>query len=174
MILVEADQSGDWDSSTDWDALAERAVQAAIAASNLPRLRDSAIDIEVSVRFTDDDEVRALNAEWRGKDKPTNVLSFPMLEPSLLGALAAGGQGEALLGDIVLARGVCAREAEEKGIPIADHAAHLVVHGTLHLLGYDHEDGEAEAEAMESVERAALASLGIADPYLTETHDFNA
>ena len=161
MILVEADQSGDWDSSTDWDALAERAVRAAVAGSNLPRLIDSAIDIEVSVRFTDDDEVRALNAEWRGKDKPTNVLSFPMLEPSLLG-------------DIVLARGVCAREAEEKAIPIADHAAHLVVHGTLHLLGYDHEDGEEEAEAMESVERAALASLGIADPYLTETHDFNA
>jgi probable rRNA maturation factor len=174
MILVEADQSGEWDSSIDWDALAERAVGAAVAASNLPRLIDSPVDIEISVRFTSDDEVRVLNGQWRDKDKPTNVLSFPMLEPRLLGALAAGGEGEALLGDIVLAHGVCAREAREKGIAMADHAAHLVVHGTLHLLGYDHEDGEAEAEAMEAVERAALASLGIADPYLTETHDSHA
>jgi probable rRNA maturation factor len=169
MILVEADQSGDWDSKTNWGALAERAVQAAVAGSNLPRLADSAIDVEVSVRFTSDSEVQALNAQWRGKDKPTNVLSFPMLEPHLLGALAAGGQGEALLGDIVLAHGVCVGEAAEKHISVADHAAHLVIHGTLHLLGYDHDDGDAEAEAMESVERAVLASLGIADPYLTET-----
>jgi probable rRNA maturation factor len=174
MILVEGDQSGDWDSSTDWDTLAERSVRAAVVASNLPRLVDSPIGIEVSVRFTDDEEVRALNAEWRGKDKPTNVLSFPMLEPELLGALARGGEGEALLGDIVLAAGVCAREAAEKAVSMGDHAAHLVVHGTLHLLGYDHEDGDEEAEAMEKVERDALASLGIADPYLTETQDSNA
>ena len=174
MILVEADQSGDWDSSTDWDALAERAVQAAVAGSNLPRHSAfSARTSSSSVKRTETSMSIALSIR-RGKDKPTNVLSFPMLEPSLLGALAAGGEGEALLGDIVLASGVCAREAADKGIPIADHAAHLVVHGTLHLLGYDHEDGEEEAEAMESVERAALASLGIADPYLTETHDFNA
>lgn len=168
MILVEADQSDDWDSSTDWTALAERAVRAAIAASNLPGLIDSPVDVELSVRFTDDSEVRALNAEWRGKDKPTNVLSFPMIAPPLLGAIAAGGEGVALLGDIVLARETCAREAGEKPVAMIDHASHLVVHGTLHLLGYDHEEGDAEAEAMESVERAALASLGIADPYLTE------
>jgi probable rRNA maturation factor len=174
MILVEADQSEEWDSKSDWTALAERGVRAAIAASNLPGLIDSPIDVEVSVRFAGDEEVRRLNAQWRGKDKPTNVLSFPMIEAPLLGAIAAGGQGEALLGDIVLAQGVCAREAGEKGINIEDHAVHLVVHGMLHLLGYDHEDGDEEAEAMESVEREALASLGIADPYLTETHSPHA
>jgi probable rRNA maturation factor len=168
MILVEADQSEDWDSSTDWTALAERAVRAAVAASNLPGLIESPVDVELSVRFTDDEAVRALNAEWRGKDKPTNVLSFPMIDAPLLGAIAAGGEGAALLGDIVLAHQTCVRESAEKQVAILDHAAHLVVHGTLHLLGYDHEEGEAEAEAMESVERAALASLGIADPYLTE------
>jgi probable rRNA maturation factor len=173
MILVEADQSEEWDSKTNWDSLAERAVRAAVAASRAPRLIDSPIAIEVSVRFTDDAEVHALNAEWRGKDKPTNVLSFPMLEPALLGALAQG-EGEALLGDIVLAHGVCAREAAEKGVTVADHAAHLVVHGALHLLGYDHEDGDEEAEAMESVERAALSSLDIDDPYLTETRSSHA
>ena len=79
--------------------------------------------------------------------------------------LANSDDGEVLLGDIVLAHGVCAREAEEKAIAIDAHAAHLIVHGTLHLLGYDHEQGEAEAEAMETLERAALAALGIADPY---------
>ena len=166
MILVEADQSEDWDSSTDWAALAESGVRAAVGASDLARLIDSPIDVEVSVRFTDDEAVRALNAEWRGKDKPTNVLSFPMIEPELLGAVAAGGEGEALLGDIVLASGVCAREAGDKRITVADHATHLVVHGTLHLLGYDHEEGDDAAEAMEAIERSALASLGIADPYL--------
>jgi probable rRNA maturation factor len=168
VILVEADQSEDWDSSTDWSTLAERAASAAIAASHVPALIDSPIDVEVSIRFADDETVRALNARWRGKDKPTNVLSFPMIEPELLGAIASGGEGEALLGDIVLAHGVCAREAADKGIAEADHASHLVVHGMLHLLGYDHEDGDEEAEAMESVERHALASLGIADPYAAD------
>jgi probable rRNA maturation factor len=174
MILVEADQSEDWDSISDWTALAERGVRAAVAASSLPALIDGAIDVEVSVRFAGDEEVRALNAQWRGKDKPTNVLSFPMLEPDEVDALAEADQGETLLGDIVLASGVCVREAEEKGITVPDHATHLVVHGALHLLGYDHEEGEEEAEAMEAVERAALAALGIADPYLTETYDQHA
>jgi probable rRNA maturation factor len=112
--------------------------------------------------------VRSLNAGYRGKDKPTNVLSFPMFEAELLDSLVMADGGEVLLGDIVLAAGTCAREAEEKQISVRDHAAHLVVHGTLHLLGYDHEQGEAEAEAMEGVEREALGALGIADPYPAE------
>jgi probable rRNA maturation factor len=124
--------------------------------------------VELSVRLTSDDEVRALNAKWRGKDKPTNVLSFPMFEAELLGSLAQAEGGEALLGDVVLAHGVCAREAAEKSVSIRDHAAHLIVHGTLHLLGYDHEEGDEAAEAMEAVERAALAALGVADPYSKE------
>ncbi len=151
-ILVESDVSDDWDSETDWPNLAERAVRAAIAHSDYAGLTDS----EVSVKFTSDAEVRALNAAWRGKDKATNVLSFPMADEP---------EGAPMLGDIVLASGVCSREAAEKKVPIETHATHLVVHGTLHLLGYDHETGDVDAEEMEEIERKALASLGIADPY---------
>jgi len=154
MIGVESDVSEDWDSRTDWPALARTAVHAAIAHSRHPGLGDS----EVSVKFTSDEEVRALNAAWRGKDKATNVLSFPMAAEAEL----ASAQ---LLGDIVLAHGVCAGEAADRRVEVAIHAAHLVVHGTLHLLGYDHETNEADAEEMEDVERRALASIGIADPY---------
>jgi probable rRNA maturation factor len=154
MIGVETDVSEDWDSRIDWPALARRAVHAAVAVSRHPGLSDN----EVSVKFTSDAEVRALNATWRGKDRPTNVLSFPMAAESELA-------NAPLLGDIVLAQGVCAEEAAARDVAIATHAAHLVVHGTLHLLGYDHETSEAEAEAMEEAERRALASIGIADPY---------
>ena len=151
-ILVESDVSDDWDSSTDWPALAERAVCAAIAHSAFPALADT----EVSVKFASDGEVRALNAAWRGRDKATNVLSFPM---------ADAPEGAPMLGDIVLAAGICAREAAEKQVAAATHATHLVVHGALHLLGYDHETSDGDAEEMEEIERKALASLGIADPY---------
>jgi probable rRNA maturation factor len=165
MILVESDVSGDWDSSADWPALAADAVRAAVGASRHAALIDSGVAVEVSAKFTHDDEVKALNAGYRGKDSATNVLSFPMFEADLLGSLAGVDGGELLLGDVVLAHGICASEAQAKGVALADHAAHLVVHGTLHLLGYDHEQGEAEAVAMEEVEREALAALGIADPY---------
>ena len=152
MILVESDVSDDWDSKSDWSKLAERAVRAAVAHS----IHADLANTEVSVKFTSDDEVRALNAAWRGKDKATNVLSFPMTDAP---------ETAPMLGDIVLARGVCAREAAGKKVAIETHATHLVVHGTLHLLGYDHETSEADAEEMEEIERRALASLGIADPY---------
>jgi probable rRNA maturation factor len=165
LILVETDVSEEWDSSTDWAALARKAVESAIGASRHAALAGSGLAVEVSVKLTHDEEVRALNAAWRGKDKPTNVLSFPMLEADLLGPLASAAGGEALLGDIVLAHGVCGREAEEKGAGVCAHAFHLVVHGTLHLLGYDHEEGEREAAEMEEIERRALAAVGIADPY---------
>jgi probable rRNA maturation factor len=164
MIVVEADVSEEWDSRVDWSTLAERSVHAAVSQSRHAAL--AAADLEVSVKLTSDDEVRALNAAWRGMDKPTNVLSFPMVDEARL-----GDPSEPLLGDIVLAQGVCAAEAADKGMPIEDHAAHLVVHGALHLLGYDHETSEADAEQMEDVERRALAAIGIADPYkVTEVH----
>ncbi|MEM1381436.1 MAG: rRNA maturation RNase YbeY [Pseudomonadota bacterium] len=119
---------------------------------------DPALDRSVTALFTDDETVRALNAEWRGKDKPTNVLSFPA-EP--MPGLPEEAQP---LGDLALALEMCTREASEKGISFHDHAAHLLVHGLLHLLGYDHiEDGEAET--MESLERTILRHMGIADPY---------
>lgn len=163
MILVESDISDDWDSITGWPLLAERAVGAAIAHSRHAALDEAGA--EVSVKLTSDAEVHALNRAWRGKDRPTNVLSFPMIEPAFFTNAAQPGEPEILLGDIVLAHGVCAREASERGIAMADHAAHLIVHGTLHLLGYDHETGDADAEEMEAIERRALAALGIADPY---------
>lgn len=165
MIQVETAIERPWPSG-DWDALAERAVRAAIQASAHGDLALLSTIVEVSVRYASDEEVHALNLSYRRKDKPTNVLSFPMVQPDLLDAINPGDDdGETLLGDIVLAHGVCEREAREKRVSAEDHATHLIVHGTLHLLGYDHEQGEAEAEAMEEIERAALAALGIDDPY---------
>ena len=150
-----------------WDALAARAVEAAVAASPHGDLLSTPALIEVSVRLTSDDEVQALNRQYRAKDRPTNVLSFPMVQPDLIETVSENSDdGEVLLGDIVLAHGVTLREAGEKDASLDDHATHLIVHGTLHLLGYDHEGGEAEADAMEEMERAALARLGLPDPYL--------
>ena len=119
------------------------------------------------MRLTSDDEVRTLNRQYRGQDKPTNVLSFPMVQPDLLDALGNTDDGEVLLGDIVLAHGVCAREARASGVSLEDHTANLIVHGVLHLLGHDHVD-EAAAETMEAIERAAMAALGLHDPYPIE------
>ncbi len=138
-IALEAD--AEWDSKTGWDALARRAAEAAVAESAFPQLTGSARAVEISVRLATDEAVRALNAEWRSKDHPTNVLSFPMVERAdLLKTNVAGP--ELLLGDMILAHGICAAEAADKGVALEDHAAHLIVHGTLHLLGYDHEDDD--------------------------------
>ena len=164
MIHTETSIDAPWPAG-EWGALADRAVRAAIGASSHGDIADATYMAEVSVKLTSDDEVQTLNREYRHKDAPTNVLSFPMVQADLLEGLNEGDDGETLLGDIVLAHGVTAREAEEKGVTIDEHATHLIVHGTLHLLGYDHERGDADADAMEEVERAALATLGIADPY---------
>ena len=119
---------------------------------------------EVSVLLTDDAHVRELNRIWRDKDKATNVLSFPALDDDLPPA----PPGEpVLLGDVVLAFETVEREAREEDKPLRDHVAHLLVHGTLHLLGYDHED-PAQAEAMERREAGILAGLGVPDPYRGE------
>ena len=149
----------DWPAG-DWESLAENAAQA--AGEVAPELALAAL--EASLLFTSDAEVHALNREWRDRDKPTNVLSFPMLEREDLLALAPGGPPQ-LLGDIALAHETCAREAAEKGVPLADHAAHLIVHGLLHLAGYDHIHSDEEAREMERLEIKALALLGLPDPY---------
>ena len=149
-----------WPEAVDWAALAERAGEAAGGVE--PALANARLT--ASMLFTTDEEVHALNREWRGKDKPTNVLSFPMLEREDLLDLAPDGPPE-MLGDLALAHGTCAREASEKGISLEDHATHLLIHGLLHLAGHDHVDSDAQAEAMEALEIAALAKLGIADPY---------
>ena len=162
MLEVAIDTDGEWDSSTGWAEIAQAAANAAIAESAFPQLGNSERTVELSIRLANDDEVHGLNSEWRGKDKPTNVLSFPLAEAD---ELDNPGEGpELMLGDIVLAKGVCEREAEEKAIPVERHATHLLVHGTLHLLGYDHMDDDQAAD-MEGREVRALARLGIDDPY---------
>ena len=157
---LEIDIEAEWPDATEWSALAR---QSALAlASVAPELGNPRLS--VSILLSDDAEVHALNREWRGKDKPTNVLSLPMLEREALLALPADGPPE-LLGDLALALETCTREAAAKGIPLADHAAHLIVHGLLHLAGYDHETSPQDADAMEALEIKALALLGLADPY---------
>lgn len=151
--------SEDWPAGA-WDTLAARAAAAAVESEPLlanPRL-------SASVLFTSDEEVRALNRDWRQRDKPTNVLSFPMLERGELSALGRDGP-PAILGDIALAYETCVREAAGKGVTLEAHATHLIVHGLLHLAGHDHVESDEQAEAMEALESRILAKLGIADPY---------
>lgn len=142
MIAVELEDPAWTAALPEAEALARAAAEAAAP--------DGA---ELTVLLTDDATVRDLNARFRGRDRPTNVLSFP-----------AAPSAAPHLGDIALAYGVCAAEAVEQGKPLADHLRHLVVHGVLHLQGHDHET-EPEAEAMEALERTLLAGLGVPDPY---------
>ncbi|WP_157218779.1 rRNA maturation RNase YbeY [Flavisphingomonas formosensis] len=167
MIDVAVQIEPGWPADVDWEALASEAVAAALGISPYAWIAERSFTAEIAVRLTSDEEVHSLNKSYRGKDKPTNVLSFPMVQEDLIDSLANSDDGEVLMGDIVLAAGVCAAEAADKGVSVAHHATHLIVHGTLHLLGYDHQ-GDAEAEAMEALERVALATLGIADPYAVD------
>ncbi len=132
-------------------AAVRRAARAALKAAPV------AGPVELAVTLTDDAAMRDLNRTWRKKDKPTNVLSFPLAEGAMPGEPNH-------LGDVVLARQTVEAEAAAQGKPVGDHLAHLVVHGVLHLLGFDHESAR-EARAMEGREVAVLAGLGIADPY---------
>jgi probable rRNA maturation factor len=136
------------------DAMLERAARAALSA--VPDLPPA--DYEIAVLLTDDAEMRTLNRTWRGKDAPTNVLSFPADE-----TLSA----TKFLGDVVVAYETAIKEAREDNLTFPDHVSHLVVHGALHLLGLDHA-ADSEAERMEAIECKALAALGIADPYAEE------
>lgn len=150
-ILVEADG---WAALPDAEALVRRAVAAALAEG--AELEEDAT-FEVSVTLTDDARIRRINKDWRDKDKPTNVLSFPAAE-------VPDGVTPVPLGDIIVAFETVAAEALDEDKALADHFTHLIVHGTLHLVGFDHED-EEEAEEMEDTERHILAGLGISDPY---------
>ena len=145
-----------WEDVTpDLEAFVVRAVEAGLAIA--PDAPTGAV--EVSILLTTDDAVQALNRTWRGKDKPTNVLSFPAGPQPPHAGMARP------LGDVVLAYDTMLRESAEQSKPLSHHLAHLLVHGTLHLLGQDHETGDADAEAMEALEVAALATLGMPDPY---------
>jgi len=164
MLTLDIDIDTPWPPEPDWADLAERALEALLdLAPELDNQRLSA-----SLLFTSDAEVQVLNREWRGKDKPTNVLSFPMIDRAALLALPRDGAPE-MLGDIALAFETCAREAAEKAIPVEHHAAHLVVHGLLHLAGHDHELSDADATAMEALETKALARMGLRNPYEPST-----
>jgi len=147
-LLLEA---GAWPPEPELAAIARRAVDGVLAEIGAKQ------SSELSLVFSDDAHVRTLNADWRGKDKSTNVLSFP--------AFPGGPAGvRPMLGDVVLAAETVAAEALAEGKPLAHHISHLIVHGILHLIGYDHES-DAEAEEMEELERRILAGLDIPDPY---------
>jgi probable rRNA maturation factor len=165
VIITETDVASAIWPAGDWEALATAAVTAAFAETPRRPLAEISFCLEVSVRLADDAEVHALNLQYRTKDKPTNVLSFPMLDPADFDALSNTDDGEVLLGDIILAAETCATEAATKGWATTAYAQHLIVHGTLHLLGYDHELGETEASEMEALESRACRALGLPDPY---------
>jgi probable rRNA maturation factor len=150
-IMVEA---GTWPGKRQLRKLVEPAVRSALAEAGAT----AEATAELSVMFSDDAHVQRLNADWRGMDKPTNVLSFPAFPTK------AGDPLPPMLGDIVLAAETVAREAGLESKPLEHHMAHLVIHGVLHLIGYDHETDD-EAEEMEAIERRALARLAIPDPY---------
>ena len=177
-VTVEVVVADDrWHAVTDGHvvALVERAARAAVAAGTPgvgsgagPGAGDGlALVGELSVQLADDDRSHRLNRDWRKRDRPTNVLSFPAIEPDHLAAAcrrAAAGGPPVLLGDVMVAFQTTAREADEMARPLADHLTHLVVHGVLHLLGWDHIDND-QAAAMEALEVRILAGLGVADPY---------
>lgn len=148
-------EAGEWPDELHLMKLCRRAIDAAQSELRLPTPETGC---EVSVTFTGDKEIQALNAEWRAKDKPTNVLSFPAFATIKRGPLPP------LLGDIILADWTVRMEAQREGKPLDHHIAHLVVHGFLHLVGYDHETDE-EGDEMEALESEILARLAIPDPY---------
>ncbi|MGB5724429.1 MAG: rRNA maturation RNase YbeY [Parasphingorhabdus sp.] len=164
MLQTELTAAPEWGNELEWTDLAARAAKAAIAASSHADIMSRSFAIEISVKLSDNAEVHSLNNSYRGKDKPTNVLSFPQIQPDLLETLANTDDGEALLGDIILAYETCRDEAAAKNISLSNHVSHLIVHGSLHLLGYDHEN-ETDAGLMENCEINALATLAIANPY---------
>lgn len=153
-VLVVADC---WSAEAEADAVIHRAIEAAAAMVDT----DTA-DAELAIMLTDDAGIRTLNQNWRGIDKPTNVLSFPALQPPE-GADEPDDMPR-MLGDIAIAYETTRREADEEEKTFANHLSHLAIHGFLHLVGYDHEKDD-EAEEMEALEREILATLGIADPY---------
>ena len=152
-VLVVADC---WQNEPDAESVIQRAIAAAAEEVDA-----DVGDAELAVMLTDDAGIRTLNSNWRGMDKPTNVLSFPALQPE---GARKPGDAPRMLGDIAIAYETTKREANEEGKPFPHHLSHLAIHGFLHLIGYDHEN-DADAEEMESLETEILEQLGIPDPY---------
>jgi probable rRNA maturation factor len=157
-VLVVADG---WRAEPDAEAVIHRAIAAAAETVHAESGEAGFGEAELAVMLTDDAGIRTLNSNWRGIDKPTNVLSFPALQPT-----GAGGPDEAprMLGDIAIAYETTRKEADDEQKPFDHHLSHLAIHGFLHLMGYDHETDD-DAEAMEGLEQEILAQLGIPDPY---------
>jgi probable rRNA maturation factor len=145
-----------WQAESDAEAVIHRAIATAAEIANADHG-----EAELAVMLTDDDGIRTLNSNWRGIDKPTNVLSFPALQPT-----GPRGPDDAplMLGDIAIAYQTTRKEADNEQKPFEHHLSHLAVHGYLHLIGYDHEN-DADAAIMEGLETEILAQLGIPDPY---------
>jgi probable rRNA maturation factor len=145
-----------WQNEPDAEAVIQRAIAAAAESVDT-----DVGDAELAVMLTDDPGIRTLNSNWRGIDKPTNVLSFPALQPE---GAPKPGDAPRMLGDIAIAYETTRREADAEGKPFEHHLSHLAIHGFLHLIGYDHEN-DTDAEEMESLETEILEQLGIPDPY---------
>ncbi|UEM03534.1 rRNA maturation RNase YbeY [Skermanella rosea] len=166
-------EAGDWEGLVpDAGRRVESAARAAFAAAEHPDILRDAAAAEMSLVLADDAMVRTLNRDYRGKDKPTNVLSFALLDDAgdVDDDLASHPGMPILIGDVILACETVRREAAEQGKPVEDHLTHLVVHGVLHLLGYDHET-DPDADRMERLETSILAGMGIADPYAGPSPD---
>jgi probable rRNA maturation factor len=164
MLRVDLDGEPEWGELDNWQKIADVAVEAAFSVSPFADLIDNEKHYSISAQLSVDENVHSLNLDYRGKDKATNVLSFPMMSVDEIAASSSLDMSENMLGDLILAYETCAKEAAEKAISVEQHATHLIVHGTLHLLGFDHLD-ENEATDMEAREVKALASMGIANPY---------
>jgi len=158
-VLVVADC---WQAEPDAEAIVHRAIAAAAESVDA-----DVGDAELAVMLTDDAGIRTLNSNWRGIDKPTNVLSFPALQPT---GPVGPDDAPRMLGDIAIAYQTTRKEADDEQKPFDHHLSHLAIHGFLHLIGYDHEK-DGEAEAMEALERQILAQLGIPDPYADRDPD---
>jgi probable rRNA maturation factor len=161
VLHIDVEHEG-WRRMGDVETLTRAAIEAALATEPPPGILMGAKQIEIGIRFADDRLVQELNRAYRGKDKPTNILSFPIEDTP------AAQEAPLLLGDLALAFETTAGEAAEKQVTLAQHATHLLVHGTLHLLGHDHQE-EADADRMERLEVEILDGLGVPDPYQTET-----
>ena len=165
-VLVVADG---WRTEPDAESVIHRAIAAAAETVHAEYGEAAFGEAELAVMLTDDAGIRTLNSNWRGIDKPTNVLSFPALQPT-------GGSGPddapRMLGDIAIAYETTRQEADDEQKPFDHHLSHLAIHGFLHLMGYDHETDD-DAEAMEGLEQEILAQLGIPDPYADRDPDAN-
>lgn len=164
MITFDLNIGGAWDNKIDWKTLTKDAAIESIKNSEYNTLLNTHKNVSIDITLSNNEQIHALNKEYRGKDKPTNILSFPMLSYPELQAIEDYPIPEILLGDLILSYEICIQEASEKNISIENHYQHLIIHGILHLLGYDHIE-DKDADIMQALEIKALDDMGIDNPY---------